>query len=137
MVDSGWMVRGSVFRAFSSFMFFFLQLEQRPSLINSDASEIGTHLALALVSPAFPELFDNLFSPRLNEFCPLLSNWLTRMIKRLIMALLTSVIWISPSESVIGALGCSGLDLAVWGLEKKALNPSFLINHVATFLLVT
>jgi hypothetical protein len=53
------------------------------------------------------------------------------------MALLISVIWISPSESVIGMLDCSGLDLAVWGLEKKALDPSFLMNHVITFLLVT
>jgi hypothetical protein len=53
------------------------------------------------------------------------------------MALLTSVIWISPSESVVGVLGCSGLDLAVWGLEKKALDPPFLMNHVVTFLLIT
>jgi hypothetical protein len=53
------------------------------------------------------------------------------------MALLTSVIWISPSEFVVGVLGCSGLGLAVWGLEKKALDPSFLINHVVTFLPVT
>jgi hypothetical protein len=53
------------------------------------------------------------------------------------MALLTSVIWISPFEFVVDVLGCSGLDLAVWGLEKKALNSPFLMNHVVTFLLVT
>jgi hypothetical protein len=53
------------------------------------------------------------------------------------MTLLTSVIWISPSEFVVSVLGCFGLGLAVWGLKKKALDPSFLMNHVATFLLVT
>jgi hypothetical protein len=53
------------------------------------------------------------------------------------MALLTSVIWISPFEFIVGVLGCFGLNLAIWGLEKKALNSSFLMNHVVTFLLVT
>jgi hypothetical protein len=53
------------------------------------------------------------------------------------MALLTSVIWISPFEFIVGVLGCSRLDLAVWDLEKKALDPPFLMNHVVTFLLVT
>jgi hypothetical protein len=53
------------------------------------------------------------------------------------MALLISVIWISSFEFVVGVLGCSGLDLAIWGLEKKALDPSFLMNHVVTFLFVT
>jgi hypothetical protein len=53
------------------------------------------------------------------------------------MALLTSVIWISPSESVVSVLDCSGLGLAVWGLEKKALDPPFLMNYVVIFLLVT
>jgi hypothetical protein len=59
------------------------------------------------------------------------------VVKRLTIALLTPVIWISPFEFVVGVLGCSRLDLAVWSLEKKALDPSFLINHVVTFLLVT
>jgi hypothetical protein len=53
------------------------------------------------------------------------------------MALLIFVIWISSFEFVVDVLGCSGLDLAVWGLEKKALDSSFLMNHVVTFLLIT
>jgi hypothetical protein len=104
---------------------FFLQLKQRPFSINSDASKVGTHLALALVFPVFPKLLDNLFLPQLSGLCPLLSNWLTGVIKRLTMALLTFVIWISSFKSIIDVLGCSRLDLAVWGLEKKALDPFF------------
>jgi hypothetical protein len=71
---------------------FFLQLKQRLFSINSDASEVGTHLALALVFPAFSKLLDNLFLPRLSGLCLLLPNWLTKVVKRLIIALLTSVI---------------------------------------------
>jgi hypothetical protein len=92
---------------------FFLQLKQRPFSINSDASEIGIHLALVLVFFAFLKLLNDLFFPRLGGFCFLLLNWLTRVVKKLTMALLTSVIWISPSEFIVGVLGCSGLDLAV------------------------
>jgi hypothetical protein len=94
-------------------------------------------LALALVFPAFPKLLDDLFLSRLGGLCLLLPSWLTKVVKRLIMALLTPVIWISPFEFVVGVLDCSGLDLAVWGLEKKALDPFFLMNHVVTFLFVT
>jgi hypothetical protein len=92
---------------------FFLQLKQRLFSINSDASEIGTHLALALVFPALPKLLDGLFLPRLGGLYLLLPNWLTKVVKKLTMALLTPIIWISPFESVVGVLGCSGLGLAV------------------------
>jgi hypothetical protein len=105
---------------------FFLQLKQRPFSINSDASEIRTHLALALVFPALSKLLDNLFFSRLGGFCLLLSSWLTKVVKMLTMALLTPVIWISPFESVVGVLSCSGLNLAVWGLEKKGTGSSLL-----------
>jgi hypothetical protein len=71
---------------------FFLQLKQRLFSINSDASEVGTHLALTLVFLAFPKLLNNLFLLRLSGLCLLLPNWLTKVIKRLTMALLTSVI---------------------------------------------
>jgi hypothetical protein len=92
---------------------FFLQLKQRLFSINSDASEVRIHLALALVFPAFPKLLDDLFLPRLSGLYPLLPNWLTKVVKRLTIALLISVFWILSSESVVSVLGCSGLNLAV------------------------
>jgi hypothetical protein len=92
---------------------FLLQLKQRPFLINSDASEVETHLALALVFPAFLGLLSDLFLPRLGGFCFLLPNWLIKVVKRLIMALLIFVTWILSFEFVVNVLGCFGLGLAV------------------------